>query len=114
MDGEDQPRPTINPWPLGLAQRFSRPGLTLGIGAGALVTVAMWLCGAYDPSTPTPFWASREQVVSMAIFYPALFGYLIGMITFAAQRSQQYLNALRPILTPEADAVAGRLNRSRG
>ena len=50
--------------------------------------------------------------MSFAIFYPILIGYLIGMITFAAQRSQQYLNALRPVLTPEADTVTRRLNRS--
>jgi hypothetical protein len=111
MDGEDQPRPTIIPWPLGLAQRFSRPGLTLGVGTGALVAIAMWVFGAYDPSSATPYWASRAQVVSLAIAYPALFGYMIGMITFAAQRAQQYLNALRPILTADADRVAERLNR---
>lgn len=49
--------------------------------------------------------------MSLAIAYPALFGYLVGMVAFAAQRAQQYLNALRPILAPEADVVARCLNR---
>lgn len=111
MEDEDQSRPTVSPWPLGLAPRMSRPGLTLGIGTGALVAAAMWLFGAYDPTSVPPFWASRGQMVSLAIAYPALIGYLVGMAVFAAQRSQQYLNALRPIFTPDADAVAGRLNR---
>ena len=111
MKDEGQPKPTVSPWPLGLAPRMSRPGLTLGIGTGALVAAAMWLSGAYDPTSVPPFWGSRGQMVSLAIAYPALFGYLVGMAVFAAQRSQQYLNALRPIFTPDADVVAGRLNR---
>ena len=111
MEDEDQSRRTVTPWPIGLATRLRYPTVTLGLGCASLVALLLWWSGAYSAETPPPYWGSTGQMMSFAVAYPILLGYIIGMVSLVTTRSQRHLNALRPVLATDAAATICRLNR---
>jgi hypothetical protein len=106
----EQGQRRVVPWPVSLAERMPRPGLVLGLSAGALVAILLWVTGAYDPAPTTPYWTTREQIISLAIAYPPLLGYLVGMVIFAHVRSKAVLTQLQPLLLSSAAPLTARLS----
>jgi hypothetical protein len=111
MEGEDQSRRTVTPWPIGLATRLRYPTLILGLGSASLGALLLWWSGTYNIETPPPYWGSTGQMMSFAIAYPILLGYIIGMVPLVTARSSRHLNALRPVLAGDAAETISRLNR---
>lgn len=111
MEDEDQSRRDIAPWPIGLATRLQYPTVTLGLGSASLAAILLWWSGAYNATTPPPYWASTGQMVSFAVAYPVLLGYIIGMVPFVTTRVRRHLDALKPVLATDSAGSVARLNR---